>query len=250
MAAEGNNVRRRHHHEEEKDQQQPEEPDSHRRKQSRMGEAVTQQGLSLAREIAAAAAAAPDVMMMADFVEVRETVPREQLQWELFRQDPYDPVLDDKWCLFSHFAQSKDQLQTNDVIVRLRALMDVNRGAMAPFDYCRLVQDFYNDEVREHLMDPQCVDRRKRGPVWPAENIWNYTQRVQLSPAASNQLVARGVMDTITTLLDTQWERVSKPDGTFRMEINPKVHTMLLNTLKEANKWIDRAAATANTTLV
>lgn len=134
-------------------------------------------------------------------------VPRDDVNWAEFVQDPRDPITDEKWCVWT-YAQSKDQYKSNPRFEKLVKLHRENYNKVPPFDFCVMMQNAYNELVRDFLMKPDPNDAKKmvryRGPAWPARNIWNYPITTIVLPSAIREEVARTYMRVLTTMSDNQ----------------------------------------------
>lgn len=180
-----------------------------------------------------------------------QPVPRQSVNWDLYVQDVDDPITQPDFCLWSIIAQSKQQYKTNQRFAMLTRMHKENYGRMQPFAFVRMMQNFYNKEIRFNIRlpsidDPTIFIKWANPPPWPARRIWNYVLTDVVLPSAVREDVARTMQQVLRTLADSQ---MFLRDSTGRQSIDLKVLDAYNKTWDKSRALFDKLESSRNTSL-
>lgn len=109
----------------------------------------------------------------------------------IFQPNPlYVPFIEEDFCADCHVAQSMKQKEGSKILEKWHKLYKEHWCYMNPYQFVRMMMDFYWDEIRPHMVDIYGVPY-KDGPMPSARMILQHPVRCMFSPAFFREVLAR-----------------------------------------------------------
>jgi len=139
------------------------------------------------------------------------------VDFDLYEQDPNDPITRPKFCVYCHVAMSTKQQEMNNLLANLLNLQRHHRPFMDPLAFCRMQQTEYNDNVRKHIVDKN--GRRfkdpRGAPAMHARHFWEHHIHHIYSPSVFHEEMAREVSSNILLMLQNGCKMKTNKRGVY-----------------------------------
>lgn len=109
----------------------------------------------------------------------------------VFQPNPlYVPYMEDDFCVDCHIAQSMKQKESSPLLAEWHRLYKEHWCYMNPYEFVRMMMDFYWDKMRPHMVD-MYGEPYKDGPMPSPRMILQHPTRCMFSPAFFREVLAR-----------------------------------------------------------
>lgn len=134
-----------------------------------------------------------------------------------YEQDPDDPILFPKFCVYCHVAQSPRELEMNKRLSSLLDLSKHHRAFMSPLRFCRMMQNEYNEKIRKHIVDKfgRPYKDPRGAPAMSAHNFWHHHLSHMYSPMVFHEELAREVSSNLLLMLHNGVKLKTRKRGVY-----------------------------------
>jgi hypothetical protein len=168
-----------------------------------------------AEAAAAAGAAAALEPVPEEEADEPEVFRSRHVDFDQYEQDPDDPILQPKFCVYCHVAMSSKQREMNPLLDSLLDLQRHHRSYMDPLAFCRMSQNEYNENIRPHIVDKYGRRYKNGAPAMHARHFWEHHIHHMFSPNVFHAEMAREVSSNILIMLQNGCKMKTKKRGVY-----------------------------------
>lgn len=186
-----------------------------------------------------------------EMIEPEETVTSLAVPPDDIDFDRYEEAEDTSdhptFCLWCHVKQSKQEYKESKRLQKLIRFWEENKASMEPFEFCRRMQQLYNENMRMLLKDDD-GDPIPMGPPWPARVMWEHDISHQLRPNAVLEDIARTMHTALRTLRDNGLfiEDTYTRTGTKKRRLDYTASKTYREIVKELRPILDKLSTSRN----